>query len=80
MSTGLTWLYVAPFPDATEPQHGASIIQISDYNEAHNYGYWLVSALTNHGNENVRVFIYTTSPNENGFWYYGAEPTWVPID
>ena len=76
MSTGLTWVTFGPYESVTD-----SVIVFNDYDEAYAYGDWLVRACDAHGGTFVRVFIYTSSPNQNGFWYdAGATVQFIAFD
>jgi len=77
MSTGLTWFFILDVYSA-QPDYTSSPIQFSDYSEARSYAEWLMSAwITIHGNAPF-MYIYTTSPGQNG--YYGGNLTFTPFD
>ena len=82
MSTGLTWLTIIDNSNNTAPFSEVSIT-FSDYNEAYNYADWFMRAF-NAGVSppiNISIFIYTSSPNNNGYYYWaGGVPVWYVFD
>ena len=81
MSTGLTWVVLVD-QVGTNPQLGSSIIQFSDYNEAYKFGEWYVSvsfdAVT--GTTEAMCLIYTSSPNNSGYWKYAGFASFTAYD
>jgi hypothetical protein len=64
MSTGLTYVTVLD-PDAGQNPTGGAGFIFSDYDEAYDYGRWLTYIYPT----GVVVAVYTTGPNQSGFWY-----------
>ena len=74
MSTGLTYVFIGDMDDEANPIGSASFI-FSAYNEAYEYGSYLVSLFPNLA---MSVVIWTTSPNDNGYWIKNAgEPVFT---
>ena len=71
MSTGLTWVSFGNYSGNV----AESVIVFNDYSEAYSYGEWLVRVTNLYGGTVIRVYIYTSTPNNNGFWYESGGAT-----
>ena len=70
MSTGLTWIIVGDNSNTNEPYFDA-MYQFADYNEAYKWAEWTFRAYNQTiGVPGFKILIYTTSPNNNGFFYW----------
>ena len=73
MSTGLSYV---SFGDgfSAAPDVTTGVTAFASYEEAYNYGDWMSRASIAHTTA-VHVFIWTSGPNQNGFWYNGIWST-----
>ena len=78
MSTGLTYVFISDESSVAVPLNGGTFV-FSAYEEAYNHGEWLTRIF---GTGNVLIYsIYTTGPNQNGFWSNpAASPVFTPFD
>lgn len=80
MSTGLTWLVIAEAQAANSPSVENSLI-FNDYSEARDFADWLMRAYVSTIDAPAyKIFIYTTSPNNNGYYVWNGTPFWVSFD
>lgn len=83
MSTGLTYVNILDTNTSGSPSAQGSYV-FQSYEEAYHWGEWyarlIYDGIYGAGN-NVYVIIYTTGPNQNGYWpSNSATPTFVPFD
>jgi hypothetical protein len=64
MSTGLTYVTIADDNLSGSPSITGTYV-FSSYDEAYNFGGWFV---TLYDNLSFTVLIWTSSPNNNGYW------------
>jgi hypothetical protein len=64
MSSGLTYAFIADTQEGLNPDGSVSFI-FSEYQEAYDYGSWLVNI---YPNGRLLVLLWTSGPNQNGFW------------
>jgi len=82
MSTGLTWLAIVDNSDVSQP-YVDTMIQFADYNECYKYADWFYRAYSyTVGNPSgIKIFVYTTSPNVSGCFYWNSGvPGFLPFD
>ena len=82
MSTGLTYVSIIDTEPGAGPEVSSSYV-FSSYDEAYSFGDWFCRAAINlYGiPKEVYVFIYTTGPNNSGYWNGTTEtPTFVDFE
>ncbi len=82
MSTGLTWFSIVGNDGAASAPYADVLIAFSDYSEAISYGDWWMRTYnqTIGSPAEVKIFIYTTSPNDNGYYYWNSVPVFTVFD
>ena len=81
MSTGLTYVNITDTNTSSPLANGT--YTFSSYDEAMGFGEWYCRAINDlyGSSQEVYVFIYTTGPNNNGWWNGTiATPAFVPFD
>lgn len=78
MSTGLTYAWLSDYDTAAVPISASPSWTFATYSEAYEFGEWQVR---NMSNDVVVFWIWTSGPNDNGYWIKtGGSTVFVPID
>lgn len=82
MSTGLTYVNIVDASTALEPQVNGTYV-FNTYDEAKQFGEWYSRFLYTQVSgfaPNVYVAIWTSGPNNNGYWTSSPSPSFIVYD